>query len=90
MSLPVEGRRWAARMARALSAAASFTALVLLKMWEEGLRLRGRALQRAAGSGSLCLESAAMQDGVLPKTTRRLCDGTASQQHRGVQSPFNH
>ena len=85
LSLPVEGRRWAARTARVLSAAASLTALVLLKMWGEGLRLRGRALRRAAASGSL-LESATLQDGALPKMMRMLFDGGALQQHRGMQS----
>ncbi len=87
LSLPVEGRRWAALTARALSAAASFTALVLLQMWGEGLRLRGRALRRAAASGSLWLESATMQDVVLSETMRRLFDYTALQQHRGMQTP---
>ena len=65
--------------------AASLQVLVLLKTRGKGSRSEGKALQRAAASARMWLESATLMDWVLRRMMQRLCEFGALQQHKVLQ-----
>jgi hypothetical protein len=77
-------RPWAVHTARAHSDAASLQVLVLLKTRGKGSRSEGKALQRAAASARMWLESATVMDWVLRRMMQRLCEFGALRRRRGM------